>query len=168
MTQHFLAEWQGYCPICGKETTFRAENDWFRDHLLCTSCEGGSIPRERATMHVLEREYPLWRKARIHESSPVFRGVSSRLLRECPGYLPTYFFPGVTLGAIHNKFRCEDIENQTFADESFDIVITQDVMEFGALCAPAAGYGNQQTVCGASFRWLDPPSHRTLVSRESD
>jgi hypothetical protein len=24
MSQHFLAEWQGYCPICGKETTFRA------------------------------------------------------------------------------------------------------------------------------------------------
>ena len=129
MSQHFLAEWQGHCPICGKETTFRAENDWFRDHLLCNSCEGGSIPRERATMHVLEREYPLWRQARIHESSPLFRGISLLLLRECPGYLPTYCFPGVTLGATHNKFRCEDIENQTFADESFDIVISQDVME---------------------------------------
>jgi SAM-dependent methyltransferase len=35
----------------------------------------------------------------------------------------------VTLGAIHNKFRCEDIENQTFADGSLDIVIAQDVME---------------------------------------
>jgi SAM-dependent methyltransferase len=80
-------------------------------------------------MHVLEKEYPLWRQARIHESSPVFRSVSLLLLRECPGYLPTYFFPGVKLGTIHNKFRCEDIENQTFADESFDIVITQDVME---------------------------------------
>ena len=52
--------------------------------------------------------------------------------------LLTFFFPGVTLGTIHNKFRCEDIENQTFADESFDIVITQDVMQFGALCAPVA------------------------------
>ena len=59
MSQPFLAEWQGHCPICRKDTTFRAENPWFRDHLFCTSCEGGSIPRERAIMHVLESEYPL-------------------------------------------------------------------------------------------------------------
>jgi hypothetical protein len=136
MSQHFLAEWQ--VPDLREGKTFRAVNDWFRDHLLCNSCEGGSIPRERATMHVLERGYPIWRQARIHESSPVFRSISLLLLRECPGYLPTYFFPGARLGTIHNKFRCEDIENQTFADESFDIVITQDVMQFGALCAPVA------------------------------
>ena len=26
-------------------------------------------------------------------------------------------------------YRCEDIERQTFADETFDLVISQDVME---------------------------------------
>lgn len=80
-------------------------------------------------MHVLECECPLWRQARIHESSPVLRAASLLLQRECPGYLPTHFFPGVAPAAIHNKFRCENIENQTFADECFDVVITQDVME---------------------------------------
>jgi SAM-dependent methyltransferase len=51
------------------------------------------------------------------------------LQRECKGYIPTYFFPGVALGSLHNGCRCEDIERQTFQDENFDIVITQDVME---------------------------------------
>jgi SAM-dependent methyltransferase len=129
VTEQFLAEWRGHCPICKKSTIFRAENPWFRDNLICMSCEGGSIPRERALMHVLETECPDWRTARIHESSPVFRATSLILRRECKGYVPTYFFPDATRGEMHNGSRCEDIERQTFGDESLDIVITQDVME---------------------------------------
>jgi SAM-dependent methyltransferase len=46
-----------------------------------------------------------------------------------PGYVATQFFPGVALGSIHNGIRCEDLERQTFPAESFDLVVTQDVME---------------------------------------
>jgi SAM-dependent methyltransferase len=30
---------------------------------------------------------------------------------------------------MHKDFRCEDLEHQTFADQSFDLVVTQDVLE---------------------------------------
>jgi SAM-dependent methyltransferase len=122
-------DWQGFCPICNHTVTFRAEAAWLRDNLFCLSCERGSIPRERALMLTIESLAPQWRTLRIHESSPSERGVSLRLRRECPAYIATQFFPNITLGAQHAGVRCEDLEHQTFADESFDLVITQDVME---------------------------------------
>jgi len=124
----FVAQWRGYCPICCRDTTFNARYSWFRDHLLCESC--GSIPRERAVMLVLDREMPQWRRLAVHEISPLFRGTSAVIRSECPGYVPTYFYPETPLGTLASTgFRCEDIERQTFADDAFDVVISQDVME---------------------------------------
>jgi hypothetical protein len=122
-------EWRGLCPICRRETTFRAEHEWFRDSLFCLSCEGGSIPRERALMLTIDNLAPDWRTMQIHESSPCHRGLSLMLRRDCATYLATHFFAGVPLGTEHNGFRCEDLERQTFSDETFDLVVTQDVME---------------------------------------
>src|SRR5207247_11102500 len=50
---------EGWCPICEARVTFSARNSWFRDHYLCDRC--GSIPRERALMHVIQTRYPNWR-----------------------------------------------------------------------------------------------------------
>ena len=124
-----IYEWLGNCPICHRNTTFRAQDKWFRDYLICTTCADGSYPRERALFLTIEDECPNWRDLRIHESSPLMRGASPVLAHECRDYVATYFFPGVPPGDLHRGFRCEDLECQTFADESFDIVISQDVME---------------------------------------
>jgi ubiquinone/menaquinone biosynthesis C-methylase UbiE len=50
-------------------------------------------------------------------------------MKECPKYIPTYFFPNIPLGSFQNGFRCEDLENLTFEDQSIDLHITQDVFE---------------------------------------
>jgi SAM-dependent methyltransferase len=44
-------------------------------------------------------------------------------------YLGTHYFPGVAPGTVNRGYRCENLEAQTFASESFDLVITQDVFE---------------------------------------
>jgi SAM-dependent methyltransferase len=65
---------------------------------------------------------------RIHESSP--GGASSdKLAKEGQNYVATHFFPDVEPGQVKNGILCQDIEHQTFPDEAFDIVITQDVFE---------------------------------------
>lgn len=111
-----------------KRAVFTARNARFRDYYVCEKC--GSIPRERALMKVIESYYPNWRDLKIHESSPCGRGASLKLRGGANGYLATQFFPGVPLGGIHQSgWRNEDLENQTFADGSFDLVITQDVFE---------------------------------------
>jgi SAM-dependent methyltransferase len=117
----------GWCPICEASVTFESQDGWYRDHLLCSGCS--SIPRERALAAVLADRYPEWRSLRIHESSPIGRGISAKLKTECAEYIPTQFHPNRPLGDLVDGVRNEDLERQTFPDRSFDIVITLDVME---------------------------------------
>lgn len=117
----------GFCPCCECNTKFSSESSWLRDHYLCESC--GCIPRERQITYVLQKLRPNWRELVIHESSPGNRGLSSKLSNECAKYQATHYFPTHNLGEIVKGFRNENLQNQTFPDESFDVVITQDVFE---------------------------------------
>jgi len=120
--------WDGYCAVCEGNTVFSSINDWYRDNLSCESC--GSIPRERATMLAINRICPDWRRLKIHESSPTFtRGPSARMRKECAGYVATYLFADVEKGQSKWEMQCEDLESQTFADNTFDLVVTQDIYE---------------------------------------
>jgi len=120
-------EHPGHCPTCDLDVVFIARNAWLRDHYICTNC--GSIPRERALMVVIDMYFPNWREVVVHESSPSGRGASARLARECPGYIPSQFFPDRPLGSVVDGMRCENLEALSFADESIDLHITQDVFE---------------------------------------
>lgn len=127
MTFFFSSE--GYCPICRKNTTFEARSEWLRDNLICVTCPNGSIPRERALMLVLDRLFSDWRKYAIHESSPVHRGASYKLRDQCQRYIASQFFTDRPLGVEVLGFRNENLEQTTFEDEQFDLIITQDVLE---------------------------------------
>ena len=120
---------RGFCPICEKNVLFSASREWFRDFLLCSDC--GSIPRERALMHIVKSYYPNYKSLKIHETSPSNRGASPKLKRECSSYSASQYYPELTLGQLNPKhgFRNEDIEHMTFPDQSFDLFISQDVME---------------------------------------
>ena len=82
-------------------------------------------------MIVIEKLYPAWRGLTVHESSPSPRGVSERFLRECPAYTTSQYDVSVPWGETHptRGYRSENLEAQTFANESFDLVVTQDVFE---------------------------------------
>ena len=120
---------EGTCDICENRVTFTADHSWFRDHLICSVCR--SIPRERALMRVIKRHYPNFAELRIHESSPVPRGVSERLAGACPSYSASFLLKDVALGTIDERsgMRCENLECLTFDDAVFDLFVTQDVLE---------------------------------------
>jgi SAM-dependent methyltransferase len=124
---NFFFKQKGFCPCCEHHVLFIAHNPWLRDHFKCSNCN--SIPRERALMLAISNNYPNWKELRIHESSPGNRGHSVNLKKQCKSYITSQFFANEKLGSIINSFRNEDLENQTFKDESFDLVITSDVME---------------------------------------
>jgi SAM-dependent methyltransferase len=123
-----LFEHAGWCPICEADATFSSTGPYFRNTLKCLACRTG--PRQRAVMEVLGRLFPNWKTQIIHECSPAM-GLSDKLARECKGYVGTHYDTSVPFGEISqsNGYRSEDLEAQTFSDESFDIVITQDVFE---------------------------------------
>jgi SAM-dependent methyltransferase len=118
--------YRGYCTICERKVFFAKVGPWLRDQLICMSCN--SIPRNRALLKVLQQHFPLWRDLRIHESSP--GGASSdKLRRECPNLVASQYFPEVPRGDVKDGQQSEDLESLTFPDNSFDLVITQDVFE---------------------------------------
>jgi len=78
---------------------------------------------------VLNEHFPQWRKLSIHESSPSQRGISVLVAKEACHYIATQFLPGEKLGQTIRGVRNENLEEQTFPSESFDIVLSLDVME---------------------------------------
>jgi SAM-dependent methyltransferase len=132
MPESHLAEFHfehaGYCCVCEKSVIFSAEGPYFRNYLLCPLCK--LTPRYRALFHVLTNLFPNWRDYDIHESSPGGDLVSVRLKREAKSYTGTQWDTSIPFGTVHTKgYRSEDLQAQTFADESFDLVVTQDVFE---------------------------------------
>jgi SAM-dependent methyltransferase len=136
MSDSVIFENQGFCPCCGENQTFRAHGKWFRDAYICSGC--GSIPRERALMWCVEKFYPGWESVVIHESSPVKRGASQRLAAKCKKYVSSQYFPGQPTGTLVNGVRCENLEALSFADNSIDLHISQDVFEH--IFNPAAAF----------------------------
>jgi len=116
----------GFCPICEKKVLFVRKTDWLRDNYYCVSCF--SIPRQRAIIKVLEAVAPNWREMTIHESAS--GGLSSdKIKSECANYTSSFYMKDVPSGTSRNGVRSENLEKMTFAAESFDIFITQDVFE---------------------------------------
>ena len=114
----------GYCCICEKQSWFVATDAWLRDSYCCRDC--GTIPRQRALVEVLNTVMPDWRQLCLHESSPSI----PFLARKCAQYSYSFYFEDVEPGGVHpNGSRCENLEHLTFADESFDLFVTQDVLE---------------------------------------
>lgn len=79
-------------------------------------------------MHTLNKHFPEWRNLHIHESSPG-GAASNKIARECSYYTSSNFYPAIPRGQYVDEHRCENLEALTFSDESFDMIITQDVME---------------------------------------
>ena len=127
LKNEFYFSQKGYCTCCDQEVFFVSEKAWLRDNFLCTNCR--CIPRERAIMQVIETYYPNWRNLRIHESSPGVGGASLKMKTHAKHYVPSHFFPDRPKGSKVYHFQNEDLEAQTITDESFDLVITQDVFE---------------------------------------
>lgn len=119
----------GYCPCCEKYTLFRSYDYLYREYYNCLRC--GSNPRQRAVMKIVKELFPNWKNDFIHESSPS-GATFQRMLKECRNYSYSYFYPdkdlGMTLegeGAVTNQ----NLQALTFANNVFDIFITQDVLE---------------------------------------
>jgi SAM-dependent methyltransferase len=119
----------GFCQICHADSDFSASNAWFRDSLICEVCK--SIPRERAVVKTIVDWYPSYASLVVHESSPAQRGASEFLRSSCANYSTSQYLPHCQFGSTDpvTGFRSEDLEALTFSDNTFDLFITQDVME---------------------------------------
>jgi SAM-dependent methyltransferase len=113
----------GWCPCCRSDTEFVETGVWLRDQYMCRRCN--SIPRMRAINRTLDAYFPGWEALSIHESSP----ANDFIRRFAANYSWSFFFEDVEPGTLREGNRCENLEALTFADNTFDLFVTQDVFE---------------------------------------
>ncbi|MCA8952175.1 MAG: class I SAM-dependent methyltransferase [Planctomycetes bacterium] len=115
----------GECPICSGRATFVAVTDNPRESPICVGC--GSVPRQRALIGLLPRLGVDLRAARVHESSPSL-ATWRYFARVCPHFVASYYFPGERRRSV-GGFAALDLRAQWLPSDSFDLVVTLDVLE---------------------------------------
>ena len=80
---------------------------------------------------MLNRQFPNWRDLEMHECGAGGLSTTTLMRESTGGYSGSrYLVPDVPRGEMVGKsVSCQDIQDLTFADESFDLFITQDVLE---------------------------------------
>jgi SAM-dependent methyltransferase len=120
------AKLHGHCPICAADVTFLPADAGPRETPRCVEC--GSVPRHRALVSVLARIYADRKPLHVHESSPS-ACTAEYFRRHCAQFTGSYYLPHKRPGAKLGVFVNCDLGQQPFAANSFDLVITQDVLE---------------------------------------
>jgi GT2 family glycosyltransferase/glycosyltransferase involved in cell wall biosynthesis/SAM-dependent methyltransferase len=127
------------CSVCGSDhlITQPIEGN-YREAFVCRNCFAlgrtealARVLLERFTHHGERSLAELVRlRSSIHIHEFGFVGAIAETLRGQPGYEVSEFFEEVKPGTLGpGDVRCEDLTCLTFSDESFDVVISQDVLE---------------------------------------
>jgi SAM-dependent methyltransferase len=121
-----LARVPGRCPVCARAVGFVAVAPDPRDGLLCLRC--GSVPRERAVVIALAGFGVELARVVLHESSPSL-GTWRFFRARCRGYVASCTFADVVIGRRVGVFTSVDLRHQPFAAQTFDVVVTQDLLQ---------------------------------------
>lgn len=128
------------CPICGWRGEWKDAAVPRRDAQNCGGCRANLRYRNQAasilthlgrgryvTLRDLVRDPDIITNAAVYEVA--LHGPFIKYFSNIPGYVRSYYWPGAAFGEMHEGVRCEDLTKLTFADNSFDLVISSDVLE---------------------------------------
>ncbi len=134
--------WPGFCTVCGQWTRFIKIDPNFRESCPCEKCGATNRQRQMALVSAfgcppgpgLVGRLPALRQMARIPSLTIYNTESNgsfhQQLSAIPGYVCSeYFGPehrsGETVGGVLHQ----DLQACSFADESFDLVLSSDVME---------------------------------------
>jgi len=129
------------CSVCGKCIKYVPEGNIenLREAQVCDGC--GAIYRVIELSSVilevigLEKYSSSLREcygelAKMHIYEIGHTGAIHHILSSSPNFVFSEYFDDALPGTIHESgVRCEDVQNMSFCDDSFDIIISQDVLE---------------------------------------
>ncbi|MCA1777803.1 MAG: class I SAM-dependent methyltransferase [Xanthomonadaceae bacterium] len=155
----------GHCPVCGKVTLFIAFGGWFREDLKCVRCK--SSARERAVIHYISVNWAGLSHMAVYEPSPASRSRAF-FERRAANYAWSVYSPELLVDDMGCGGSSQDLECLTFGDESFDLVVSQDVFEHVANPAAAFAEVSRILVPGGSHVFTMPwyPGHPTQRQAE--
>lgn len=130
----------GKCNICGNWTIFICiDVDTVRNNMYCPICKSSSRKRHVAKLLIDKVNSKVSSLAEISSNQQLnnlriynadVNDAFYQKLHNLKYYYCSSYIPNVQPGTeIEEKVFCQDIENLTFAEQNFDIVITEDVFE---------------------------------------
>ncbi|NJM21938.1 MAG: class I SAM-dependent methyltransferase [Richelia sp. SL_2_1] len=130
----------GKCNICGSSTIFICiDVNTVRNNMYCPICKSSSRKRHVAKLLIDKLNPKISSLAEVSSNQQLnnlsiynadVNDAFDKILHNLKSYCCSSYIPDVQPGTeIQEKVFCQDIENLTFADENFDIVITEDVFE---------------------------------------
>jgi glycosyltransferase involved in cell wall biosynthesis/peptidoglycan hydrolase CwlO-like protein len=164
----------GFCCVCGRETSFltsfmystgqtpdgRSMPNW-REHMQCDHC--GLVNRVRAALNALHTSMRPRPESRIYITehvTPVYRWLQARY-KNLQG--SEYFGLEHTPGTLLKGIRHEDLMGLSFADASFDYVLSFDVLEHVPQPASALREIYRVLDKGGAFLFTVPFASNSLV-----
>ena len=124
----------GVCPVCTTPAKFDGFTDNERETGACSNC--GAINRQRQIAALIRELHGFGESAplRFGHGFAVFNtestGALHKELSESKIYTCSeYFGSEVTRGSINNGVMHQDLQALTFGDETFDLVLSSDVLE---------------------------------------
>lgn len=152
----------GSCPCCDRSTLFlSAGGTHFREDLRCMWCF--SPERSRAVMRAIDENIKEWQNVKLHEASP-YGALSKKLQASCKGYSSSNYLPDPKIQTQDHQ----DLQCLSFADESFDVFVSQDVFEHISDEIEALKEIHRVLKPGGSHIWTVPyyPSSLTMKCAE--
>lgn len=129
-----------HCSICGTRGDLTVEpKRAARDNFRCSNCR--SMMRQRDLAQIIVDEFgdgAFLDLRRLIESGELdnlaiyevgITGPIAARLKGLPGYVQSYFWEDAKLGEIRDGVYCQDLRALTFADQSFDLVVSMEVFE---------------------------------------
>jgi SAM-dependent methyltransferase len=128
------------CPLCGWRGIWKDADVARRDAQSCGRCRASLRYRNQAasilthlgrgryvTLRDLVRDADIVANAAVYEVA--LHGPFIKYFSEIKKYVRSYFWANAKLGETYDGVRCEDLTKLTFAENSFDLVVSSDVME---------------------------------------
>lgn len=121
----------GKCPVCGKGTIFLSDSDNRKESCGCLHC--GAITRTRMIAKALCDIFSIKYMALLPNEITVYQAQASgpihNILREHKHYFCSEYLDGVPSGQEENGVRSEDLQDLSYPDGCFDVVLHQSVLE---------------------------------------
>jgi len=180
----FKIENAGVCAVCDTAGEFKVAGGSIREDYRCRHCDASLRYRQQAAALVgiygnsqiasLAGLITETSFARLHIYEPGIIGPFRSLLKRLPHYTQSYYWPGVESGEKHQGVRCENLERLTFADGTFDLVLTSDIFEH--VRRPMAAFAELHRVLKPGGRhcftvpltWPLPAKTQTRVDTATD
>lgn len=144
LTKSTIAEktessYSGVCNICGTQQIFAKNHNSLREGYQCCNCKASL--RYRGQAEAIIRYYGRpnitllkdlagdrdFKNSSIYEPGVI--GPFRKYFSHFSGYNNSYFWSDVTPGNYRNGVQCQNLENLTYNNDSFDLIVTSDMME---------------------------------------